>query len=440
LDRETFGAECLLRRDPSVPWSRTLAASPLPARARAEIARLEESPTDYLPGLSPAGKVARLERLSYRDFLREVVRADPAVIAFYQQRTHGEWGVGIEAVSTLEAFATGLPGRAGLGLPAGAAGDLGPTAAGYAETGGSIDVHPPDGGASVARALVRALVPAALPGSTFEDLVTAEADYAELDRPGAPVRIRLSATAVAAANLPGGGVRVDYVRDGRGHRVLARHCVLACWNAVIPHLCPDLPAEQQAALHAAVKTPLVEVSVAIRHWQALARLGVARIHAPGGYFSDMALNECVQVGRYATPRSPEQPTLLRLERTPCAPGQPEHDQNRAGRAEILATSLAQYEEAVRTQLGRMLGAGGFDPAADILAITVNRWPHGYAPEYNPLYDRRVPESQRPHVRGRARHGAIAIANSDAAAFAFMDGAIEQAHRAVGELLGGGAPP
>jgi spermidine dehydrogenase len=438
LDRETFGADHLLRRDPQEPWSRTLADAPLSARAREQIARLETAPPDYLAGLGPEAKLARLAPLSYRDFLRDIVRADPAVIAYYQQRTHGEWGVGIDAVSALEAWATGLPGRDGLQLPPGAAPGLGPTAAGYAETGGSVDVHLPDGGATIARALVRALVPAALAATTVDDLVTSRANYAALDRPGAAARIRLGAAVVRVANLGGGdqGVRVDYVRAGHGHTVLGRHCVLACWNAVIPHLCPELPAEQQAALRQLVKTPLVYASVAIRNWQSLARLGVAQIHAPGGYFSDVNLNECVSIGRYATPRTPDRPTLLRLTRTPCAPGLPEHEQNRIGRADILATSLGRFEHEIRSQLDRMLGAGGFDASRDILAVTVNRWPHGYAPEFNPLFDARVPEAERPHVRGRVRRGAIAIANSDSASYAFMDAAIEQAHRAVGELLGG----
>jgi len=211
--------------------------------------------------------------------------------------------------------------------------------------------------------------------------------------------------------------------------------VLACWNAVIPHLCPELPAAQQAALHELVKTPLVYANVAIRDWRPLARLGVAQIHAPGAYFSDLYLNECVALGGYATPRTPDRPTLLRLTRTPCSPGLPEHDQNRIGRAEMLATSLERYQHELRTQLDRMLGAGGFESGRDILAMTVNRWPHGYAPEFNALWDRALPEAERPHVRGRARRGAIAIANSDSAAYAYMDAAIEQAERAVGELLG-----
>jgi spermidine dehydrogenase len=125
---------------------------------------------------------------------------------------------------------------------------------------------------------------------------------------------------------------------------------------------------------------------------------------------------------------------VRMVRTPCSPGMSERDQHRMGRAELLTTSFAIFEEKIRDQLGRMFGPGGFDPARDITAITVNRWPHGYAYEYNPLFDPDWPKGEAPHEIGRARFGPIAIANSDAAAAAYTDAAIDQAHRAVEELL------
>jgi len=230
-------------------------------------------------------------------------------------------------------------------------------------------------------------------------------------------------------------VVVTYVRDGRALAVRARHCVLACYNMMIPYLVPELPAPQQVALHALVKTPLVYTSVAVRNWRPWAKLGVRQIYAPGGYHTSARLNPTVDIGAYRSPRSPDEPTLIWMTRTPCKPGLPEHEQNKAGRAELLATPFEVFEREIRGQLGRMLGAGGFDPASDIMAITVNRWPHGYAPENNSLFDPDVPESQRPHVVGRARFGRIAIANSDAGGGAYTDVAIEQAHRAVSELLG-----
>jgi spermidine dehydrogenase len=126
--------------------------------------------------------------------------------------------------------------------------------------------------------------------------------------------------------------------------------------------------------------------------------------------------------------------LLLMVRTPCKPGLPEFDQNRAGRSELLATSFETFEFRTRDQLARTLKDGGFDAANDITAITVNRWPHGYAPEYNPLFDEDLPLAQQPQVIGRAPFGRIVIANSDAGRAAYTDCAIDQAHRAVAELL------
>ena len=99
-------------------------------------------------------------------------------------------------------------------------------------------------------------------------------------------------------------------------------------------------------------------------------------------------------------------------------------------------SFETFERKIRDQLVRVLGAGGFDAARDIDAITVNRWPHGYAYEYNPLWDPEWPEGQRPCDIARKPFGRITIANSDAAAAAYTDAAIDEAYRAVSELLGG----
>jgi spermidine dehydrogenase len=129
--------------------------------------------------------------------------------------------------------------------------------------------------------------------------------------------------------------------------------------------------------------------------------------------------------------------VLFLLRTPCKPGLPTRDQHRAGRAELLQTPFAKFERNIRDQLERMLSGGGFDPARDIQAITVNRWAHGYAYEarpYNALFDPEWKDGEQPWLLGRKRFGRMAIANSDAAASAETDAAIDQAWRAVGELL------
>ena len=437
LDREAFGADRLVVVGGGKSWTELLAGSPLSDAAQRDIARIEEARIDYLPGLTSEEKKSRLSRMSYRDFLLKIVRADPAVIPFYQARTHGEWGVGIDAVSALDVWAFGFPGFQGLKLAPGAAPHMGYTAAGYAE-GGSYTFHFPDGNASIARLLVRNLIPESLPGDSAEDAVTARMDYSRLDRPQSGVRIRLGATVVRArhrgdpASAP--EVEVAYQRGGEVQVVRARSCILACYNMMIPYLCPELPDKQKEALKYPVKIPLIYASVALRNWTSFKVLGIAQVYAPGSYFSSLALNQVVDIGAYRSARSVDEPVLVHMTRTPVAPGLPERDQHRAGQIDILGTSFAAYETKIREQLNRILGPGGFDPQRDITAITVNRWPHGYAYEYNPLFDPDWPEGAAPHELGRARFGRIAIANSDAGAAAYTDSAIDQAHRAVEELL------
>jgi len=449
FDRETFGEDRLVAGfEPEGLETPSRAASagklkaflektPLNEKVRQDILRIEQANIDYLPGLGSAEKKDRLSRISYKDFLLNIAKVDPGVVAFYQTRTNGEWGVGIDAEPALDCWALGLPGFQGMQLEPGSAPHMSYSAAGYA-TGGSDRFHFPDGNASIARLLVRDLIPPAVSGHSVEDIVTAAVHYDRLDAEGSPIRIRLNSTVVRARNVgePSNSreAEVTYATGKQVYTVHAGACVLACWNMTIPYLCPELPEKQKEALHYLVKVPLVYTSVGLRNWTAFQKLGVANVHAPGAYWNSVSLNWPVNIGEYRSPRSPEEPMLLFLSRTPCKPGLPAREQHKAGRMELLATPFKLFERKIRDQLARTLAAGGFDPARDIEAITVNRWPHGYGYEYNPLFDPEWPEGQAPHVIGRKRFGRIAIANSDSGATAYTDVAIDQAYRAVGELI------
>jgi spermidine dehydrogenase len=444
FDKETFGEDRMVAGAPSregagtpKEWAAFAARTPLSPAAQADIVRINTGTTDYMPGLTSAAKKDALSRISYRDYLANTVKVGPEALAFYQRSTEGEWGVGIDAVSALDCWGFGMAGFLGLKLDPGSAPRMGYTPAGYAD-GGSYTFHFPDGNASIARLLVRNLIPAAIPGQDCSDIVGAQADYSQLDRPDIAVRIRLSSIVVRARNQgdvdASKGVEVAYVRGGQVFTVRASDCVLASYNMMIPYLCPELPDAQKAALHSLVKTPLVYTSVALRNWTAFQKLGVAGFEAPGGYHVYAVLNPAVDIGEVTAERSPEKPILLHMVRTPCHPGLTEFEQNRAGRRELMVTPFEVFERNIRDQLGRSLAAGGFDPARDITGITVNRWPHGYAPEYNPLFDEDLPPAQQPNVVGRARFGRITIANSDSGRAAYTDSAINQARRAVDELL------
>lgn len=439
FDRETFGTDRLVVGDPGTKteWRNFLARSPLAEPAKASILRIETGTDDPLPSLSNAQKRDALSRLSYQDYLINLLIADESVIPYYRHHTDDLWGCGIDAVSALDCWGVGLSGFEGLRLQKGSTARMGYTPAGYSQTGGSYRFHFPDGNASIARALVRILIPGVLPGHTARDIVTAGADYSKLDQPGAAIRLRLNQVAVRARNV-NKGVEVAYTHAAGGgpvYRVRAKNCVLAGWNMMIPYLCPEMPAAQKAALHKLIKTPLVYTSVAIRDWRAFKKLGIRAVTAPGGYHSQFHLNQPVDVGAYKSIRNPQAPMLVHMLRTPAKPGLPEREQHKAGRAELLVTPFSTFEREIRDQLSRTLAPGGFDAERDIVGIAVNRWPHGYAPEYNALIDG-PDNSTTPNFAARKQFGRITIANSDSGMAAYTDIAIDQAHRAVTELLAG----
>jgi spermidine dehydrogenase len=411
FDRETFGRDHLAVGAGLKPWREVLARAPLSASAQADIARV------YAGGHT--GKATEsLGRMSYRDYLLNVLHVDATAIPYFQTLTHDLYGIGIDAVPAADVFEIGFPGK--IATPP--------------EGEAPYIFHFPDGNASIARLLVRRLIPDAIPGSTMDDIVTARVHYAQLDDAAHRVRLRLNSTAVRVRQS-GARVEVTYVRGGKAWTVRANGVVLACWNMVIPYLCPELPDAQKAALAYGAKVPLVYTNVAFHNWRAFATLGVDAVYAPGSYHTILDLDYPVSLGDYRFAHSPDDPIVAHLIRTPCHPGLPARDQHRAGRAELLTTPFETFEHHIREQLARMLGSAGFDPERDIAGITVNRWPHGYAYEYNTLWDAAAwPGAARPCVAARAPFGRITIANSDAGASAYTNAAIDQAHRAVHELM------
>ena len=146
----------------------------------------------------------------------------------------------------------------------------------------------------------------------------------------------------------------------------------------------------------------------------------------------------VSFGDYSFTANENEPVIVHMERFPHRYGEglSAQQQYRLGRYELLATPFDVIERNVRDQLQSILGEGGFDAAEDIIGITVNRWSHGYSYWYNPLFDTvydNDQDSRYPHMIGRKPFGRIVIANSDSAASALLDAAVEQAYRAVNEL-------
>jgi spermidine dehydrogenase len=458
FDQETFGADKLVV-DPtslggaetgdragqsSARWQQFLAEAALSAKSKRAYFHLYHDSKDYLPGVSSAEKKARLARISYAKFLRDLVGVPEEVVKVLQAGPQPLFGVGFDAVSAQDAWGLGFPGFAGMRLDPAPGKGMNRDAIPNREADRYF-FHFPDGNASIARLLVRKLIPQAIPGNSLADLITARANYAKLDEDGSPVRIRLNSTVVRVKHDgdPNSAtqVEIEYARFGKTYRVHAAHCILACWHVVIPYLCDELPGKQKQALYSAAKVPLLYTNVAIRNWEAFQKLGVSSIYAPGCYHTEAALDVPVSIGQYQCSRQPDEPIVIHMMKTPCRPGLPARDQHRAGRMELFTTTFATMEHNIRDQLGRTLGPGGFDPSRDITAITVNRWPHGYAYEYNSLFDDFWLEGgETPCEVARKPFGRIAIANADAGAYAYTDGAIDQAWRAVGEITNRQASP
>ena len=438
FDRETFGGDQLAVGEGQPSWREFLEKTPLSDTAREDVVRLHESDVDYLEHLSLDDKIDYLKRTSYEEFLREAVKIGPEAVSFVERSS--TWAIGIDAISAWVAADSGWAGTGGLGL-------------GDDDSNGAVSSEErqffqfPDGNASVARLLVRSLVPDVAPGSTMEDVVAARFDYGRLDVEDAPVRIRLDSTAVNVTHRgdPNSAdeIEVTYVRGDRAYRVRGGRCVLACYNAVIPHICDELPTAQKEALSHAAKAPLIYTNVLLRNWSAFARLGIRGARCPGSYFETVNLTEPLNIGDYRHARTPDDPIVVRLFRAPLDPsarGLPAPDQWRAARTELLTTTFETFEHKIRDQLGRILSAGGFDPGRDIEAITVNRWPHGYAYGHDPETGRvawmldELPPEKSPWIAARKPFGRIAIANSDAVADAMTEGAFEAAHLAIEALV------
>ncbi len=406
-------------------------AYPIAEASKTALIKLLSQTENYLLGMeSQEDKINLLRQTSYSDFLRKYVNVSEEVVLLYRDMSRGLWGIGWDALSALDAYKSGMPGTLGLNLK-------------IAEQSYERDepyiFHFPDGNAGFARSIVRELIPSAISGTTMEDLVKARVDYAGLDLDSLMVRIRLNSTVVKVEHTPNEkAVDVTYIKDGSPYRVRGAHVIMACYNNIIPNICPEVPDAQKEAIAYATKMPLVYISVAVRNWNAFSNLGYRSFYIPQpSLMHSFGLDFPVSMGGYNFTQNPDEPTVIHGTYVPLDPdkGLNAREQCIAGRIRLYEMSFDDFEKNIVSQLSGALRDGGFDAERDIAAITVNRWPHGYAYEYLDYSDPvEFNPNNGPHIAGRAQIGRISIANSDASAYAYLTGAIDAADRAVNEQL------
>ena len=470
FNKETYGENKIVRNVPNYRYDinhknntkpenikKVVKEMPISDKSKDEFTRLFLDKTDFFPEMTLEEKFYHLENMSYEEYLRKYHKVGDEVVGLFHTMLWSLWGVGTESIPAFGAFSDGLPGFSGLGFtedegttePENEMYDISTydeTIEGFMSKNEVSDepyiFHFPDGNATIARLLVRKMIPNAISGNTMEDIVTAKADYSQLDLPDQNTKIRLESTVISVKNV-NGGVEVIYVNQGKLYKVSGKKCILACYNGIIPELCPELPNKQKEALKYNVKVPLVWIQVAMKNWHMFANKGISRAISPNSFFNNMYIDFPVSIGDYQYPQTFDEPVVFLMNHVPTRPyeGLTNREQHRKGRYDILKLSFQDYEDRIIDHLSAMFGSDFKEE--DLAGITVNRWAHGYSYEYNSLFDNaffdgRMPDSidneRYPHVIGRKPFGNISIANSDSGGSAYVDAAIVQADRAVNELL------
>ena len=425
FDSNSFSEERLVTGYNKVPWKEFAEKTPMTQKAKDDLVRIWTEKKDYLPILSDEEKYELLKNLSYYDFLKDYAKVDQQILEIFRRWGMSFWCVGIDEVpcTLIQNYDGGMPGL-----------DYTLKRSGYRGDEPYI-FHFPDGNATIARLLVRALIPGSVPGSSMEDVVLAKVNYSLLDG-DSTTKIRLNSTVVDVSHTnDSSAVDITYVRKLDIHTIRADKCILACYNSAIPYLCSELPKKQVDGLKYNVKIPLTYTKVLIPSWKVFADLGLDFVYYTDAFYKQVELAYPVSIGDYKFNKSPDDSMVLHMCHSHHSKDIKGPDQWREGRRRLLSTPFSVYEGHVKDQLDGALGGGGFDSDRDISAITVNRWPHGYSYSneliWEPDWEN---EESKPWVIGRQQYGRISIANSDAGASADTNSAITHGIRAAQEAL------
>lgn len=383
------------------------------------------APKDYWAGKPSGVREMLAASTSYYDFLKDTVKLGDAPMNFLKTISSEYWGHAINGLSVGEAWADGYPGMSKLKLKA------------DKNTHEDFIYHFPDGNASIMRILIRKLIPSVASGNTMEDIVTAKFDYEMLDKPENALRIRLNSTAVRIENNDK-GTAVAYLKRGETQiqQVQAKHTIFAGYSTIAPHIITGMPKKQQDAMKTSVRIPMMYAKVALKNAHAWKKMGVYKLYVPSATYCLIKLDDPVNIGDYRHSDNMDDPIVMHAAGIATDfVGEDTREMYRNGRRKLLGKDYATLENELFTQLREIYASVGekFDDVVE--AVIINRWAHGYAYEEAALFD--APEDVDSTSKlMRQPVGKIHMANTDVAWMPYFPNAVEEAYRAVEEILRG----
>ena len=399
------------------PWAKKLQGAPISAATRTELLKYQEQQKGGMPFQYPGDEASRrLDGMTIEKYLIQTYGLSRETIQTFFADEGGGFGGGPDVLSAYCIYAFDV---------------LHPL------TDASLSF--PGGNAGIARHIVKTLVPESIAGPrTLEAVCRNKINFAALDRPGQPTRIRLNSTVVSVkhegAPAASHAVTVAYARGGKVYRVKARSVVMAggCWTSKL--IVRDLPAAQREAYDQFYRSPCMMANVALRNWRFLYKLGISACQWFEGLGSFTSVRKVPTFSTNNQTIGPDSPVVLTLKVLYPHPGLPLQQQGNLGRGELLSTSFREYERKIREQLAEMFSASGFDPRRDIAGIVLNRWGHAYlSPQPGFFFGKDGKPAPRDVLRA-APFGRIAFANTDLSGAPDHRTAIAEADRAVSQIL------
>jgi spermidine dehydrogenase len=308
-----------------------------------------------------------------------------------------------------------------------------------ADEEGGTDQMFPGGNTTIARLLVKSLLPASIAGrASVEEVTRNSVNLSALDAAGSPTRIRLGSTVLSVEHHGEASkaewLSIAYLQGGKVYRLKARAAVMAGGSWTTKHIVKDLPQSHVEAYAQFYRSPCLMANVAVRNWNFLYKLGISGCRWFEGLGNYMEVRKLATTGIDQPTIGPDAPIVLTLKVLYSYPGYSTEDQGHRGRGEMLATSFAEYERRIRAQFTAMFAGSGFEAQRDIAGIILNRWGHAYlSPQPGFFFGQNGQPAPRQVLRA-APFGRIAFANTDLAGAMDHRYSILEAQRAVNQLL------